>query len=510
MDKRILEVKDMKLYFPLKKNILGKPTVELKAVDGISFNLNEGETIGIVGESGCGKTTLGRTILRLYTPTAGKAIYFGRDVEEFLPSYYVKAIKRLPLYKLLIEKHLAKSSENDSSNFVEDIINKSAEITGALILADNVNVVKKLLLERIRLHKLIKKNEEKIIKLSYVEKAKETKEKVEEQNKLLKERYTELLGLIAELKQEIQAKNKEKYAELEDKMERGINLGKLKPREMRLLRVDIQLVFQDPYSSLPPRMTVGSIISEAVKVHKIVPKNEVYEYVLHIMEQCGLQPQYYDRYPHEFSGGQRQRICIARALAVKPKVIVCDEPVSALDVSIQAQIINLLKNLQKTLGLTYIFISHDLSVVKYITNKILVMYLGNMMEYADTDELFKNPLHPYTEALFSAVPNPDPNAKMNRIILNGDIPSPANPPKGCKFNTRCPKKMGICEFLEPKTLESSTHHYVCCHLCDNEVLEKREELERIHQEEVEKALLEIELKAKKKSKKDSEVSNEEK
>ena len=293
-------------------------------------------------------------------------------------------------------------------------------------------------------------------------------------------------------------------------MERGINLGKLKPREMRLLRVDIQLVFQDPYSSLPPRMTVGSIISEAVKVHNIVPKNEVYEYVLHIMEQCGLQPQYYDRYPHEFSGGQRQRICIARALAVKPKVIVCDEPVSALDVSIQAQIINLLKNLQKTLGLTYIFISHDLSVVKYITNKILVMYLGNMMEYADTDELFKNPLHPYTEALFSAVPNPDPDAKMNRIILNGDIPSPANPPKGCKFNTRCPKKMGICEFLEPKTLESSTHHYVCCHLCDNEVLEKREELERIHQEEVEKALLEIELKAKKKSKKDSEVSNEEK
>ena len=261
-------------------------------------------------------------------------------------------------------------------------------------------------------------------------------------------------------------------------MDRGINLGKLKPSEMRKLRVDIQLIFQDPYSSLPPRMTVGSIISEAVKVHHIVPKAEVYDYVLHIMEQCGLQPQYYDRYPHEFSGGQRQRICIARALAVKPKLIVCDEPVSALDVSIQAQIINLLKNLQQTLGLTYIFISHDLSVVKYITNKILVMYLGNIMEYADTEELFKHPLHPYTEALFSAVPNPDPDAKMNRIILNGDIPSPANPPKGCKFNTRCPKAMKICEFLQPKSLTPNPNHYVCCHLYDNEVLDNREQLEK--------------------------------
>lgn len=185
---------------------------------------------------------------------------------------------------------------------------------------------------------------------------------------------------------------------------------------MRKYRTSMQLIFQDPYSSLPPRMTVGSIISEAVTYHNIVPKEQVNEYVRDIMKKCGLQPQYYDRYPHEFSGGQRQRICIARALAVNPKLVICDEPVSALDVSIQAQIINLLKELQLKLGLTYVFISHDLSVVKYITDQILVMYLGNTMELGDTDEIFDNPLHPYTQALFSAVPVPDPDVKMNRII----------------------------------------------------------------------------------------------
>lgn len=476
MANRILEVKNMKLYFPLHKNLLGKPQAYLRAVDDISFNLNVGETIGVVGESGCGKTTLGRTILRLYNPTGGKAIYFGRDVEEFSPNYYIKAIKRLPLYKLLIGKKLA-NSENESET-INNIINESAEITGALILADNLTEIKSILLNKIKLHKKINKLEPKIIDLSYKknkeEKIKILKEKLEN----YKKEYENVLNKIKDIKENIKQNNPKQYEELEAKMDRGINLGKLKSSEMRKLRVDIQLIFQDPYSSLPPRMTVGSIISEAVKVHHIVPKAEVYDYVLHIMEQCGLQPQYYDRYPHEFSGGQRQRICIARALAVKPKLIVCDEPVSALDVSIQAQIINLLKNLQQTLGLTYIFISHDLSVVKYITNKILVMYLGNIMEYADTEELFKHPLHPYTEALFSAVPNPDPDAKMNRIILNGDIPSPANPPKGCKFNTRCPKAMKICEFLQPKSLTPNPNHYVCCHLYDNEVLDNREQLEK--------------------------------
>ncbi len=323
----ILEVHNLKKYFPIKKSLFGKPLVYLKAVDNVSFSVKPGTTIGVVGESGCGKTTLGRTILKLYEPNGGKVFFEGDDITD------------------------------------------------------------------------------------------------------------------------------------------------LKRNEMRKYRTDIQLIFQDPYSSLPPRMTVGNIISEAVKVHKIVPKEELHDYVLDTMQKCGLQPQYYDRYPHEFSGGQRQRICIARALAVKPKLVICDEPVSALDVSIQAQIINLLKELQQTMGLTYVFISHDLSVVKYITDQILVMYLGNMMELGDTDEIFDNPMHPYTKALFSAVPVPDPDVKMNRIILAGDIPSPANPPKGCKFHTRCSECMNVCRMIEPAYHEVSKGHFVACHLYDKEVMD---------------------------------------
>ena len=353
----ILEVKNLKKYFPLNRNFFGKPQTYLRAVDNVSFGVKKGQTIGVVGESGCGKTTLGRTILKLYDSDGGKIWFDGKDLTE------------------------------------------------------------------------IKRN------------------------------------------------------------------------KMNDLRVDIQLVFQDPYSSLPPRMTVGSIISEAVKVHNIVPKEEVQSYTLKIMEQCGLQPSYYDRYPHEFSGGQRQRICIARALAVKPKLVICDEPVSALDVSIQAQVINLLKKLQNEMDLTYVFISHDLSVVKYITDQILVMYLGNMMEYGDTDEIFDNPLHPYTKALFSAVPVPNPDAKMERIILSGDIASPANPPKGCKFHTRCKECMSVCKMLEPKYIEHTKNHFVACHLYNEEVMNNLakydEELKREeHEAAVKKALEEEMLKDK--------------
>ena len=322
----ILEVDGIKKYFPIQTNLFGKPLKLLKAVDDITFKVKKGTTLGIVGESGCGKTTLGRTVLKLYEPNDGKIVFNGVDIT---------------------------------------------------------------------------------------------------------------------------------------------NLSK---KEMLKYRTDIQLIFQDPYSSLPPRMTIGNIIAEAVKVHNIVPKEEVSSYVRDVMKKCGLQPQHYDRYPHEFSGGQRQRICIARALAVKPQLVICDEPVSALDVSIQAQIINLLKELQNTMGLTYLFISHDLSVVKYITDQIMVMYLGNNMETGDTDEIFANPLHPYTKALFSAIPVPDPDAKMSRIILNGDIPSPANPPKGCKFHTRCEKCMSVCQLKQPKFIEYNENHKVACHLYDNEIM----------------------------------------
>ena len=316
----ILEVRHLKKFFVLKKTLTGKPLSTLKAVDDVSFKVKPGETLGIVGESGCGKTTMGRTVLKLYQPTDGQVFFHGEDVSKY------------------------------------------------------------------------------------------------------------------------------------------------SPKQMRALRTKMQIVFQDPYSSLPPRSTVGDILSEPVKVHGIVPKEKVKDYVLELMESCGLRDYYYERYPHEFSGGQRQRICIARALTVNPEFVVCDEPVSALDVSIQAQIINLLKKLQKERGLTYLFISHDLSVVRFISDKIGVMYLGSMVEFGNKEDIFAHPLHPYTEALFSAVPNPNPNEKSERILLKGDIPSPANPPKGCKFHTRCPHAMEICKHIAPAYKEYEPGHFTACHL----------------------------------------------
>ena len=316
----LLEVRHLKKYFPAAKDFFGRPTAFVKAVDDVSFKIKAGTTLGIVGESGCGKTTLGRTILRLQPATAGE-IYFD-----------------------------------------------------------------------------------------------------------------------------------------------GLDINKLKTAEMNALRPQMQIIFQDPYSSLSPRMPVGEIIGEAVAQHKLVPKCERKEYVLDIMKKCGLPSHYFERYPHEFSGGQRQRICIATALALKPKFVVCDEPVSALDVSIQAQIINLLKDLQEKMNLTYIFISHDLSVVEHISNQVGVMYLGSLVEYANTDDIFEHPMHPYTEALFSAVPIPDPDAHSRRIILSGDIPSPINAPSGCKFHTRCNHCMEICKEVAPKFRDYGNGHMVACHL----------------------------------------------
>ena len=320
----VLEVRHLRKTFPMKKTITGKVKKELVAVDDISFKLHAGETLGIVGESGCGKTTAGRAILKLHQPTAGQIIFNGQDITN------------------------------------------------------------------------------------------------------------------------------------------------LKSKQMRDIRKQMQIIFQDPYSSLPPRSTVGGILSEPVQVHNIVPKSEVKNYVLELMDKCGLRDYYYERYPHEFSGGQRQRICIARALSVQPKLVICDEPVSALDVSIQAQIINLLKKLQREMNLAYVFISHDLSVVKFISDKIGVMYLGAMMEFGTKEDIFSEPLHPYTKALFSAVPNPDPTVKMDRIKLEGDIPSPANPPKGCRFHTRCPYAKEICKHVPPQYREHKPGHFAACHLLDEE------------------------------------------
>ncbi|WP_343219398.1 MULTISPECIES: oligopeptide/dipeptide ABC transporter ATP-binding protein [Pseudoflavonifractor] len=303
--------------------MVSKTVGHVKAVDGVTFNLKRGTTMGLVGESGCGKTTTGRTILRLAgEKTDGQVLFNGKEIYD------------------------------------------------------------------------------------------------------------------------------------------------MSPKELRALRTKMQIIFQDPFSSLSPRLPVGEIIGEAVREHKLVSKAEYNDYIDKVMDNCGLQPFHKARYPHEFSGGQRQRICIARALALNPEFVVCDEPVSALDVSIQAQIINLLKDLQDQYNLTYLFISHDLSVVEHISDSVGVMYLGNLVEYGDTEDIFRNPLHPYTKALFSAIPVPDPNAKMNRIVLEGSIPSPANPPSGCKFHTRCPYATERCKVEAPCQREVEPGHYVVCHLFD--------------------------------------------
>ncbi|MBI5651406.1 MAG: dipeptide ABC transporter ATP-binding protein [Chloroflexi bacterium] len=319
----LVQVRGLKKYFPITQGIIFQRKVaDVKAVDGLDFEIHKGETLGLVGESGCGKSTTGRSILQLYRPTAGEVIFQGKD------------------------------------------------------------------------------------------------------------------------------------------------LVKLKGEDLRKMRRNMQMIFQDPYASLNPRMTVGDIIGEPLEVHNIAKGKEKKERVQDLLQTVGLNPYFVNRYPHEFSGGQRQRIGIARALAVQPDFIVCDEPISALDVSIQAQIINLLEELQGKFNLTYLFIAHDLSVVRHISDRIAVMYLGKIVELTDRTALYANPLHPYTKALLSAVPIPDPvvEEKRERIILTGDVPSPVKPPSGCRFHTRCPIAIDKCKSIDPEFRDAASGHWVACHL----------------------------------------------
>jgi oligopeptide/dipeptide ABC transporter ATP-binding protein len=318
----LIEVKNLKKYFPVEAGFFKRKVADLKAVDGVSFSIKEGESTGLVGESGCGKTTVGRCILRLIEPTEGNIVFEGEDITE---------------------------------------------------------------------------------------------------------------------------------------------LGK---NELRMVRSKMQLIFQDPYSSLNPRLTIGDIITEPLIVHNLVDRSEINDRVQRLMLDVGLSPSQSKRYPHEFSGGQKQRISIARALSVVPKFIVADEPVAALDMSIRAQILNLMKDLQDKYQLTYLIISHDLTVIKHMCNRIMVMYLGDLVEVADREQLFKRPYHPYSFALISAIPIPDPLIKKKRIILEGDVPAPINPPSGCKFHPRCSYAKGICSEEFPELREINPGHYVSCHFAE--------------------------------------------
>lgn len=305
------------------------------------------------------------------------------------------------------------------------------------------------------------------------ENVKNYQKEIESLSEQLKESHKKIEELRAEYK------DVEGFKEYDEHYDNGIDLARLEYNEIRLLRRDLQIVFQDPYSSLNPRLTIGQIIGEGLLAHNIFSKNSprMQDYILEVMDDCGLAPYFLHRFPHQFSGGQRQRISIARALAVKPKFVVCDEAVSALDVSIQSQIINLLQDLREKQDLTYLFITHDLSVVKYISDRIGVMYLGNMVELSESEKLFKKPIHPYTQALIAAIPTTDPDGKKELQILEGDIPSPVNPPSGCKFHTRCRYCTEICKQVVPSWKEVEPNHFVACHhpLLDGLDIEKHSE-----------------------------------
>ena len=513
--KVLISVKNLKKYFPLKKKAFSREQKYVRANESITLDIYEGETLGLVGESGCGKSTFGRTLLQIYEQTGGSTLYYGRSLPDFAPKYAAQVIKDIPK---LYPNYLKDKEEFDKINEefqnapqekiaeleanaiakrrdIEEKYFNMLRIAGGLLVHDDLNKVSNVLLseynEMIKASKLrqeIELTQHKINDDALANKKADNERKLADlQNQLAaQEKIVDEKTKEAEVLKE-EARKKENYDLYEEFNDDGIDLSELTTSEMRELRKDMQMIFQDPYSSLDTKMTVGNIIGEGVLAHKMFKNNkskEYNEYIKKVMQQCGLAEYFIHRYPHQFSGGQRQRIGIARALAVRPKFIVADESVSALDVSIQSQVINLLQDLKEEHNLTYLFITHDLSVVKYISDRVGVMYLGNLVELTESEKLFNKPLHPYTQALLQAIPRTDVDHNSELRILEGDIPSAVNPPKGCKFHTRCRYAMPECAQFEPAWKEEEEGHFVACHLYNMTPEERAIYMEKVDNEEI--------------------------
>ena len=518
--KKLLSITNLKKYFPVaKSSIFQKNRLYVRANEDITIDIYEGETLGIVGESGCGKSTLGRVLLQLYPQTAGCTLYYGVTLDELTPSYvkdtivnegkYRKKLQKATEKAEELEKKVAEAGGEDGADFYllqeaniakceeQTHLSNIVKILGGFFVHDDPEGMKLLLEiynENKKRNKIMERrkaqnvdfehfeNEAKITEGSKAAAFERKRDRAAEALQKTDAEVAQLDAVIADLHAKLDAvkakyKNDAEFNKYEAMLDNGIDLARLNYKEMRGLRRDLQIIFQDPYSSLNPRFTVGQIIEEGLVTHHFFKHGsaKLRAYIVETMEKCGLQEYMLHRYPHQFSGGQRQRICIARALAVQPKFVVCDECVSALDVSIQSQIINLLQELKEKQHLTYMFISHDLSVVKFISDRIAVMYLGNIVELADKKTIFDDPRHPYTVALLSSIPTTEPgSADKEKIILEGNIPSPVNPPAGCKFCTRCYMATDKCRRVSPPLVEIEPNHFCACHYPQRKLGEHKE------------------------------------